>query len=291
VRAVSDGEATRARAVLDVAAVRRPVVLGYEASIVGAGQPVRNLGVPGAPPCLTSETSAARRAAARVEARRLLALVPVGGAAYAGPLPKSLTEPGVRPATNNLVEVHRVWTTTVPADQVVAQLRAQPPAGLSDGGQGSTSGPAQDTLRFATLVPNPKPTTAWRAVVVSAVTSGGRTIVRVDAQVVWLPARSPGEYAPYRTNAVVVNGDRIIDPTKVRTLVDAFNREPTDTGAVRHCPADIGGRTRIEFVGPAGAHRVVAAAGFCGLVTVTVDGHTATPLQDTEQLAALAAAS
>jgi hypothetical protein len=288
-RAVSAGDAIHARAVLRVVAVRRPVVLAYEASLVGTGAPVRNLGVAGAPPCLQQQTNEASRAAAEAEAHRLLALVPVGGETYTGALPRSLAAPAISPANRNLVDEHRVWTTTTAPDAVVANMRAHPPTGLKEGGGGSSSGPAQDTVRFATLVPTQGPTQAWRALVVSAVHSGGDTFVRVDAEVVWLPTRSPGEWAPYRTEAVLANGHPVTDATKVRALVAAFNREPTDTGAVRHCPGDTGERTRVEFVAPAGTHRVIATAGFCGLVTVTVDGHTATTLQDTEQLATLAA--
>jgi hypothetical protein len=136
-----------------------------------------------------------------------------------------------------------------------------------------------------------------RELTVSAVAAGhGRTAIRVDAMVDWIPARAPGDTVPATARVAVLTETKdtnihgkppvimtatLTDPKQVATLAAYLNRLPVNPpGAVYSCPAAIGGgsiavsfRARTDGPGLAGAGATFAG---CAFLTFTKPGQSPT---------------
>jgi hypothetical protein len=168
-------------------------------------------------------------------------------------------------------------------------------AGFAPGGTGS--GPYEPSpsvtlprswISIFTLPPVPHVLTQ-RWLLVLAVPDGSQTAIRVDAQVVWNPARPAAERIPPEARAVTVspvfglNADKhlehqdraftVIDPARVARIAAVVDGLPRFPDRTMSCPNDTGAAVRLTFTtapgGPVVA-RATAADGGCGGVSVTV---------------------
>jgi hypothetical protein len=84
---------------------------------------------------------------------------------------------------------------------VLAWIRVHLPSGFTQTGIGTGDGSWTDVFALS-AVPD---VLTQRELVVLAVPSGGQTAIRVDAQVVWLPARPGAERVPPDARVLTVN--------------------------------------------------------------------------------------
>jgi hypothetical protein len=115
----------------------------------------------------------------------------------------------------------------------------------------------------------------------------GQTIIRVDAQVVWQPARPATERVPAAATVVTITPDygtaslahpgaapvTVSDPAKVARIAAAVNALRLNPPGVRSCPMETGQALRLAFRasthGPVLA-TVGAQADGCGIVTFSL---------------------
>jgi hypothetical protein len=168
----------------------------------------------------------------------------------AGPI-ASLTQSGARPVTPDLASVTRWWRVPGRPPEVLAWTRAHLPPGFTPAGTGTGSG--SWTSVFA--LPAVSDVLTQRELVVLAVRSGSQTAIRVDAQVVWLPARPVAERVPPAARVLAL------------TPVFGFSKDPraerldraftvTDPATVARIAAVVNGLTRFPggtFVEPGSA--------------------------------------
>jgi hypothetical protein len=246
-----------------------------------------------APPCLAgqpTQISPAKRA--ELDAERLLGFVPAipNSTLRTGAPPKEVAGPPLKPTVKELIDLHVLWTTAAAPADVLEYLKDHMTAELLNSG----SARGGQALMFVPVGATP-PGLGNRQLLLTVVPAGLGSVVRADAQVIWLPERPAREYAPYNTRSVTVT--RIAEETRsttatkgsvVRRFVDAFNEEPMAATGTRHCPAVLT-TYRIEFTPKMrGAHHVVGVIGACNTIAVTVDGQSAPALQDARRLVTLA---
>ncbi len=236
-------------------------------------------------PRTTGPASPQQRAVA--DAARSMASFPrPPGAVRAGPI-ASLTQPGARPATPDLASVTRWWRVPGRPQEVLAWVGAHLPPGFAPAGTGSGSG--SWTGMFA--LPAVPGVLTQRELVVLAVRSGSQTAIRVDAQVVWLPARPGAERVPPTAAVLTVtpvfglNPDRrgerldraftVTDPAQVARIAAIVNGLTRFPAGAFSCPVDSGGQMRLTFStrpgGPVLA-RLTLQYGGCGIVSVRIGG-------------------
>src|SRR5947208_1728455 len=135
---------------------------------------------------------ASPRQRAVADAARIMASFPrPPGAVRTGPI-ASLAQSGARPATPDLASVTRWWRVPGRPQAVLAWIRAHLPSGFTPAGTGAGAGTWTDMFALP-AVPG---VLTERELVVLAVANHGETAIRVDAQVVWLPARPAAERIP-----------------------------------------------------------------------------------------------
>src|SRR5689334_3750067 len=181
------------------------VVLSGCASQPSGPQPgVARTGTAG--PRSTGPASPRQRAVA--DAALIMASFPrPPGAVRTGPI-ASLTQPGARPATPDLASVTRWWRVPGRPQEVLAWIRAHLPPGFTPAGTGTGSGSCTSVLALP-AVPD---VLTQRELVMLAVRSGSQSAIRVDAQVVWLPARPVAEL--------------VLPAARVLTVTPAFGFNP-----------------------------------------------------------------
>jgi hypothetical protein len=242
---------------------------------------------PGAPRTPAASPAASPRERAVADAARIMASFPRPPEAVRTGMIASLTESGARPATPDLASVTRWWRVPGRPLAVLAWIRAHLPSGFTPAGTGTGSGSWTDMFALP-AVPG---VLTERELVVLATQDRGQTAIRVDAQVVWLPARPAAERVPPDAAVVTVTPvfglyhaprverlDRsftVTDPAKVARIaavVNGLTRFPDGTFS---CPAEFGGQMRLTFAtrpgGPVLA-RLTAEYGGCGSVSVRISG-------------------
>jgi hypothetical protein len=242
---------------------------------------------PGSGQTSTARPAASPRQRAVADAARIMASFPrPPGAVHTG-LIASLTEAGERPATPDLASVTRWWRVPGRPQGVLAWIRAHLPSGFTPDGTGRGSGSWIDTFALP-VVPG---VLTQRELVVLATAHQGQTAIRVDAQVVWLPARPAAERVPPDAAAVTVTPvfgfnpnprarrlDRaftVTDPAKVARIAAVVNGLTRFPDGAFSCPADFGGQLRLTFSARAGGPalaRLTAEYGGCGSVSVRIGG-------------------
>jgi hypothetical protein len=248
-----------------------------------------------ASPRTTKPASPRQRAVA--DAARIMASFPrPPGAVRTGPI-ASLNQSGARPVIPDLASVTRWWRVSGRPQEVLAWIRAHLPPGFTPAGTGVGTGTSADastgsgwwTSVFA--LPAVPDVLTQRELVVLAVRSGSQTAIRVDAQVVWLPARPVAERVPPAARVLTVapvfgfNPDpraerldrafTVTDPATVARIAAVVNGLTRFPGGTFSCPAESGGQMRLTFLtrpgGPVVA-RLTAQYGGCGVVSVRIGG-------------------
>lgn len=210
--------------------------------------------------------------------------------------PSLLDQPSTTPNTPDLVTKTRWWTTSAAPDSVVSWESTHLPKGMTSGGSGSTydgSGqpPSELTVTFS-APPAPSVLPSRQLLVQAASTTDGRTVIRVDAQVTWLPARPASEAIPPAA-VLTIRTDRphdrppalrvahaapatmtVTDRTLITQAANLIAALPVLEPGVRNCPADTGGSLSLTFASLDGAALaiVTASASGCGTVSVMVRG-------------------
>ena len=187
----------------------------------------------------------------------------------------------------------RWWRVPGRPEEVLAWVGAHLPPGFAPSGSGSGSGTGTGSGSWTSMfaLPAVPGVLTQRELVVLAVRSGSRTAIRVDAQVVWLPARLGAERVPPAARVLTVTPvfglnpdpraerlDRaftVTDPAtvaRIAAIVNGLTRFPDGTFS---CPAESGGQMRLTFStrpgGPVVA-RLTAQYGGCGIVSVRIGG-------------------
>ena len=225
-----------------------------------------------------------KRTAAR-EARRLLRrFVPPPGArsaheprGYGGVLRRT----GPTPA-GEVVDVHRFWSVRKPLTAVAAFVRTHKPHGFAGGSAGyGPSVPHYVTWSFSTRT---------RDLNLTAVALPGRTVIRVDAQVLWIYPRSPTEKVPPATREIVLSSAKVsakvTDPAQVGQIISWFDALPiSPPGVALFCPLEPGADITLSFRSSAGAWLAQAKlpsrpASICDAILFQVGGKAKKPLID-----------
>jgi hypothetical protein len=229
---------------------------------------------------------AARKNAATRSARHLLhEFVPPTGARriHAGP---NYGHQSVGVPFGESVDIRRFWISHATASAAVAFEKAHVPAGFSYSGGGRNSDGTRTTLMFD----SPPHGVATRILAVAISQRKTRTIVRADAQVVWVYPRSPQEVVPAGVREIDVKSPhvnrRVTDPAAVAKIVRWFNRLPlSPPGQSAPCgPIPV---TPVSLVfRSAHGSRVASAnvpsprAGICAAIDFAIHGKPQLPLID-----------
>ncbi|MGD0239983.1 MAG: hypothetical protein ABSB59_06595 [Streptosporangiaceae bacterium] len=252
-------------------------------------------------PASTRSHVASPRQRADADAARIIADFPRPPGAVRTGLIASLTSPGVGIGIGDVATQTRWWRVSGTPQAVLAWVHAHLAAGFTPAGSGSSSdGSVQTQADMYSLPPVPG-VLPQRALVVTAVAYQGQTALRVDAQVVWLPARSAAERIPAGVRAVTVTPvfgsnrnarldrlDRaftVTDPARVARIVALANGLTVYPPGVFSCPVDFGGAMRLTFLTRSGLTRsgltrsggrvlaqFTAEYGGCGGVSVSIGG-------------------
>lgn len=278
-------------------------VAGVSAAVVLAGCGSQVAGRPGSGstgPATTAGTTAPAagpRQQAVADAARIIADFPRPPGAVRTGLIAPLTSPGVGLGDADVATATRWWRVPGGPQAVLAWIHAHLPAGFTPAGSGSGSYQSSSSatsieMHADVFALSPVPgVLSQRQLVVTAVPYQGRTALRTDAQVTWLPARSAAERIPPGVRAVTVTPvfglnrdarldrlDRaftVTDPAQVARIVALANGLTVFPPGVRPCPADFGGAMRLAFLGRPGSPvlaRFSAQYGGCGAVSVSIGG-------------------
>ncbi|HEY2310675.1 MAG TPA: hypothetical protein VGH46_06130 [Gaiellaceae bacterium] len=226
-----------------------------------------------------------RKATALREATLLLhEFVPPPGArsipkprGYGGVLRQSGSGP-----LGETADAHEFWSVRRQLPAVAAFVRAHRPPGLRNSG--------------ATYGSNVPHYLMWsfssqrRYLNVTAVALPGRTIVRLDAKVLWIYPRSQSERVPAATREIVVTSPKVsrevTDPATVARISRWFDALPiSPPGIAIACPLALAQSIGISFRNAHGAWLAQAeapptSANICDTIAFQIDGHTEKPLID-----------
>jgi hypothetical protein len=266
------------------------LVLALTACGGGAKPAPQPIEVTGAAPPSVHAIAARRERAARGEAEQLLReFVPPPEARptreprnYGGVLRRSGPEP---PA--EIVDVHRFWSVQKSLAAVMAFVRAHEVAGFERfAGTYGTSPPHYVTLTFSW----PSARDPRRLLDVTAVELPHRTVLRVDAKVVWAYPRSPSEKVPAGARVIAVDAPnvsmKVTRSAEVASIVRRLDALPVSPpGVAIPCPAMVGPEIEISFRDARGAWLAEAKApparaGICNAIEFRVGGHAQQPLVD-----------
>jgi hypothetical protein len=123
--------------------------------------------------------------------------LPAGWSTLTGPVPASLQHQSEGPvATSQAQSVREVFTVPRSMSNVFAYLKAHVPAGVGSVGSGQASQHGQLASDEVTGQLTAVPAGIYLAAMSETVVAGsaGHSLVLVDVEVVWHPARSAGEY-------------------------------------------------------------------------------------------------
>ena len=237
----------------------------------------------GAAAVLSSASQNRRAAEAEISALLGAVKVPPGAVrlnsapiAFLGAAPQTEGSPG-------FITLTGWWTVDTSYATAVAWVRGHPTGGLSiavaapPADRGSRRTRASDSARRT-------PTAYTGAtLLIELADMDGRTGIRVDAQAIWLPAKSPLEVVTKGTpvTLVVLNDtggstartapSRLLDPADGDTVIADLNALRPSDGGARGCALDLGYRVLIAV--PAhGVDEVFNDDAACNLVLVTRGG-------------------
>ncbi len=238
----------------------------------------------------SSTAAASPRLRAEADAAAILgSFVPPAGARRLPAAPDAaggaLKQPIEEPGSWDLVDDASWWLAPGQPDAVLAWEQAHLPRRFASAGSGEAGG--RDGLyewsdEFS-LPPVPA-VLDWRELVVQVVSAGAnQTAIRVDSQVVWLPAKPAGERVPagavsVTLTEVTVTGRRppvtVTSKAELRTIAALADALPVFPPYDFHCPAGSGPNLELTFRDARGQTlAVVSAVGAgCGTVSFTVGG-------------------
>jgi hypothetical protein len=260
------------------------------------GTAAGSTGVLGAGVQSSTGPPAGSRAEALALAGKLLprVILPSGSRELRGPVPPRLRGAGVGLGSRKTVGVHRQFALPLTQSAASAFVRGHTPVGmrfLDNGSDSDSSGLVWLDLAYA---PRHLPVGIYQAEIdltlVPAV--GGGSLLRADAQVIWLPPRTAAEHVdPARFASVAVTADevyeknhpvtkRITSREVITQLATLLNAMPADPGLAMPCPmAPV--IYRVGFAATAhGRPGAVATTGSCFTIALHASGHQQPQLAD-----------
>jgi hypothetical protein len=248
-------------------------------------------GLLGTPAAVGGRTTASNKRAAERDAPQLLAalaLPPGASSAVADPSRSSvLGQAPSRPATPNLVDVHKFWRVPGGPQAALAWIQAHPPAGSTRDMSGESLGTNREISRWDgyAFAPLAAVLSSRVLLVTAARAAGGGTALRADAQVVWVSTRPAWEHVPGGVKLVTLTVRRPGKPTsaprtvtgamRVDKIVALVNALPLMQPGAVACPADVGPLVKLDFRrarGLAPVATAVADRSGCGGVRFRLGG-------------------
>lgn len=255
-----------------------------------------------APPMLTPE------AAADEQADSILGYFPAPRGAtmlFDSPAgtPAALADEPAKPRTPDLIQETRWYVAYGTPASVLATAAANPPYGMRPESRETplnTTGSARGATPVYAVTFDGEPVRdaiARRTLTVDAAPLGsGRTVLRLDAQVVWIPARPAGSTIPGTATELTaaphgplgpvggtgsaagarpVTTDDTVTVGRVAALIDTL---PPFPPGLRECPRDSGGSVLLTFrqgtAGPVVATVRLATSGCTAAVLTVGERHT-----------------
>lgn len=272
------------------------LVVGLGVGVAVEANSAAQAGPVSGPTTSTRAAEEANEAAAQADAAWLLTQVPLpAGATRSAGEPAGdegrLAHPGVGPvATPNVVDDHAWWVTPGARGEVLAYIRAHPPAGATIAASSSTATRSVTTSESVAFAWPPITGTLgmrWLNITVAQL-QDGQTGLRADAQVVWITPRPASETIPTDARLLRVSVHstipanqprqrplRIASQRKIAEVIALLNSLPAAQPGVRSCPADFGITVRLAFY-PALRAKPSAVAVTdpqgCGGVDLTLNG-------------------
>ena len=161
-----------------------------------------------------------------------------------------LNRAGQTPVTPAVADKAAWWRAAGSPKQVLAWVSGHLPHGFTPDGGGTTSDGTAGIWFDGFELPPVAGVLSSRQLVVEAVSAGGgRTDIRVDAQVTWLSARGPGETIPAGATTVTLaltpaassskpQVTTVSNPAEIRQLTALINRLPAFPAGNYSCPID-----------------------------------------------------
>jgi hypothetical protein len=234
--------------------------------------------LPGLPP--EGDPSAAKAFAARLLTAALLP----AGARSTRMVPPALQRAQQVVGSANLVDRGEAWLVDEPLSSVDAYVSDHVPGGMSCGGSSSSGGPGSGRSESVTQTLDRLPSGIQLAqlLVQLAPVTATESAVRVDAQVVFLPPKSPAEQVPASDRVVVIQRTgslpgggsaaatvTVTDPTTVQKLVGLLDGLDPQPPSVESCPAELLSYRLAFAPSVSAAPNYVATIGSCDTVVVS----------------------
>ena len=251
---------------------------------------------------------------ALAEAKRLMLAVhvpvtplPLGRVPRSSPIRFA---PGIV-ADPNQVDLHRVWRLRAGPQAVLAAVRRNHPGGLrvSGGGSAGKHSPGQPEVEdwwYVTFEASSLPGLGEATLSLSmAAASGGGTLLRADADVIWLDVRPAAERVPDGVSGVEVIRGRperavtlrrtISDPSSVQRIDEAIDALPIVQPGDMSCPEEPAEPAVVHLIfrGASGTQLAVATqsagpeVGGCDPMHFSVMGRDETPLANGSRVLAI----
>jgi hypothetical protein len=254
----------------------------------------------------SAPASATPRGRAAADAASILAsFVPPPGAARLTAEPAAdggaLSRPAAMPRLSDLVDDVSWWRVPGSPQTVLAWEKTHLPQRFTLAGSGTAGSPPTMWSQQYTL-PSVAGVLTQRGLAMETVSAGGgQSVVRVDAQVAWLPAKPVSERIPSGVKVVTISaisgpivGAKVPAPVTitnaatVQRIASLVNGLPIFPPGVYSCPADLGRAVQMTFrATAAGPPVAVVTAGLasCQGVGFTVGGQRQPALADGAALA------
>jgi hypothetical protein len=143
--------------------------------------------------------------------------IPPGAQPWTAPPPAILDEPSQSVGFSDLIDLHELYQVDEPAGSpqsgpLDSFVLARLPRGSRETGSGSTFGPSGDAGGFFFSLPTSGPNEYLAQLLYETTeTGGGAYLLRVDAQVVWVPDRPSSEVIPVQVSAQLTGYTTISD--------------------------------------------------------------------------------
>jgi hypothetical protein len=193
------------------------------------------------------------------------------------------------------LDLHEFFEMPQPMATVAALLASHVPTGMSLASTSELGDPAGVEEQYVSYTPRRVQTGIYMAqLALSVAPAPGGSIVRADAQVIWYPPRSAGEYidpARYHALAITVTAYGIRPRTRsiivtsrsaIADIAAALNRSPVVPVREAYCPGNVMDYRLALAVSPQARPMVMVYATRqpCLGVRIVVDGRVQPPLQD-----------
>jgi hypothetical protein len=228
--------------------------------------------------------------------------VPPGARRLSGAPEGVLKQPPILPSTPDLVDDSSWWQVPEAPRAVLGWERAHLPRQFSAAGNGALYGPGTAAWSGSFSLPAVSGVLNSRQLLVEATAVGdGQTALRVDAQVIWLPAKPASERIPSAARVVTITAIpgldatgralapvTITDATVVRRIASLIDGLPVFPPGTYSCPMDTGKGLRLTFRATARGPALAVVTTYmdgCGGVDVTVGGAAQPGLSDGPSLA------